>query len=169
MGNKSLILWKLDTETPSLKCASFVYDDTGSYYFVGSGGGSGGYGLSIKSDVKIKPQYLIGLLNSKLLDFMVKKTSTRFSGGFFAYNKQYIGALPIILPVGKNREQMANQITDLVEKISTIKNRINENDSFRGELAESETNLYEEKIDQLVYKLYGITEEEKKVIEESLT
>ena len=142
-----------------------MYDDIGSYYFVGSGGGGGGgYGLSIKAGLKIKPQYLVGLLNSKLLDFMVQKTSTRFSGGFFAYNKQYIQDLPIIIPSDKHKEDIANQIINMVDKISTIYKEIESYNSPGKEVQNREAKVYEERIDQLVYDLYGITEEERKII-----
>lgn len=153
--------------TPSIaKKASFVYDNVGDYYFVGSGGGGGGgYGLSIKIALKINPQYLVGLLNSNLLDFMVKKVSTRFSGGFFAYNKQYIESLPIIIPSDKHKESIASQITAMVEKISSIYREIDLSDSSKKELLNREAKVYEEKIDQLVYELYGITNEEREVIE----
>jgi adenine-specific DNA-methyltransferase len=46
--------------TPSIaKKAAFVYDDIGSYYFVGSGGGGGGgYGLSIDKSSGLDPSTL---------------------------------------------------------------------------------------------------------------
>ena len=34
-------------------------------------------------------------MNSRLLDFYLKKVSTNFHGGYFAANKQYIEQLPI--------------------------------------------------------------------------
>jgi hypothetical protein len=153
--------------TPSIaKKASFVYDNIGDYYFVGSGGGGGGgYGLSIKADVKINPQYLVGLLNSELLDFMVRKVSTRFSGGFFAYNKQYIQDLPIILPSDKNKESIASQIISMVDKIDVLYKEVDSHDSSNKELLNREAKVYEEKIDRLVYDLYNITDEERKIIE----
>ena len=39
---------------------------------------------------------------------------------------------------------------------------------FEKEKIEKEINKTDNEIDELVYKLYGITEEEKKIIEESL-
>ena len=153
--------------TPSIaKKASFVYDNIGDYYFVGSGGGGGGgYGLSIRDNIKISPQYLVGLLNSKLLDFIVQKVSTRFSGGFFAYNKQYIQDLPIVLPSDKQKEAIASQINIMVDKVSAIYKEIESNKSSKNELLDREAKVYEEKIDQLAYDLYGITEEEKQIVE----
>jgi type I restriction-modification system DNA methylase subunit len=154
--------------TPSIaKKAAFVYDELGAYYFLGSGGGGGGgYGLSIDKNLDLDPFYLTGLLNSKLLDYLTKRVSTRFSGGFFAYNKQYIQSLPIVIPSGSlqisRRDQMitfVKRVMSLYQNISTI------SDLARRELLEREALVYEEKIDDLVYELYGLTEEEKRIVE----
>src|SRR4030042_4104277 len=83
--------------TPSIaNSASFTLDTTGAYYFVGSGGGGGGgYGITLKKDESMSYEYILGLLNSKLLDSFLKTISSRFSGGYYAYNRQYIEQLPI--------------------------------------------------------------------------
>jgi hypothetical protein len=77
--------------------ASFTVDNNGLYYFVG-GGNAGGYGIKLKSEYNLDLKYIPGLLNSKLLDFYLKKISTRFRGGFFSYAKRFIEQLPIYLP-----------------------------------------------------------------------
>jgi len=155
--------------TPSIaKKASFVYDSQGNYYFLGSGGGGGGgYGLSLKKTYGIDPFYLIGLLNSKLLDYLVKKVSTRFSGGFFAYNKQYIESLPIIIP-DINQIEGVNKIAVLAKKISDISEKMSgASDSSSIELLSRELTVYEEQIDELVYDLYKLNEAEKQLIRET--
>jgi hypothetical protein len=38
------------------------------------------------------------LLNSKLLDFFLKKVSTTMRGGFFRYFTQFIEKIPIVVP-----------------------------------------------------------------------
>ncbi len=154
--------------TPSIaKKAAFVYDENGSYYFLGSGGGGGGgYGLSINEKLNIDPFYLVGLLNSKLLDYLTKKVSTRFSGGFFAYNKQYIQSLPIIGPRDIGHNGLKDQITSLSFNIMRLNKAINAtSDSSRLELLKREAVVYEEKIDELVYELYAVTAEERQLIE----
>jgi hypothetical protein len=98
---------------------------------------------------------------------MVRKISTRFSGGFFAYNKQYIQNLPIMLPSDKNKEAIANQIITMVDKIDTLYKDVESHDSTEKELLNREAKVYEEKIDQLVYDLYDVGENERKIIENS--
>lgn len=155
--------------TPSIaKRAAFVFDEAGSYYFLGSGGGGGGgYGLSINENNDLNPYYLVGLLNSRLLDYLTKKVSSRFGGGFFAYNKQYIQALPIIIPKDNNKKSLADQIALFSSKIMNLNQTVGTIlDSARIELLKREATVYEEKIDALVYKLYEITEGEQRIIEE---
>jgi restriction endonuclease S subunit len=156
--------------TPSIaKKAAFVSDSDGSYYFLGSGGGSGGgYGLSISSQSNIDPNYLVGLLNSKLLDYLAKKNSSHFSGGFYAYNKQYIESLPIINPKTEAQLALKEQIIDLCKRVLELNRTISTTtDSTKVEFLEREAIVYEEKIDQLVYQLYNITPEERMLIEEA--
>ncbi len=52
-------------------------------------------------------------------------------------------------------EEAKKQITKLIEKYERIKNK--------GEIKKTDA-----EIDELVYKIYGITEEERKIIEKSL-
>ena len=159
---------KVKILTPSIaKKAAFVYDEQGFYYFLGSGGGGGGgYGLSIDEKSGLDPFYLIGLLNSKLLDYLTKKVSTRFSGGFFAYNKQYIQSLPIIIPNDSCQTNLKDQIAALAMKIMRLYQIISTiSDSSRIELLKREATVYEEKIDDLVYELYGLTDEEKQIVD----
>jgi hypothetical protein len=154
--------------TPSIaRKAAFVYDEKGSYYFLGSGGGGGGgYGLSINEKSKINPFYLVGLLNSKLLDYLTKHNSTRFSGGFFAYNKQYIQSLPIVNPVNESQNVLKDKIVELSSKIMRLNQTIDTiSDSSRIKLLKREAVVYEEKIDELVYNLYEVTPEERQIVE----
>lgn len=140
---------KVKILTPSIaKKAAFVYDEQGFYYFLGSGGGGGGgYGLSIDEKSGLDPFYLIGLLNSKLLDYLTKKVSTRFSGGFFAYNKQYIQSLPIIIPNDSCQTNLKDQIAALAMKIMRLYQIISTiSDSSRIELLKREATVYEEKL-----------------------
>ena len=89
-------------------------------------------------------------------------------GGFFAYNKQYIQDLPIIIPSDKQKEAIASQISIMVDKITAIYKEIESSASTDKELLDREAKVYEEKTDKLVYDLYEITEEEKEIIEEVL-
>lgn len=71
--------------------ACFAWDSDGKYYFVGSGGGGGGgYGIVLHTEIGWAPQFLLGVLNSKLTTFWLRRTSSVFRGGYIALNRQYI-------------------------------------------------------------------------------
>ncbi|MCP5499275.1 MAG: Eco57I restriction-modification methylase domain-containing protein [Leptospiraceae bacterium] len=129
--------------------ASFALDREGKYYFVGSGGGGGGgYGITIKEEFQISYEYLLGLLNSKLLDSYLQSYSSPFRGGYFAYNRQYIEKLPIYIPDPADREKfaMCKQIEDYVKTILQLK----------AEGKDKDASFLEKKIDSLVEKIYEV-------------
>ena len=51
---------------------TFAFNDTDQYYFVGVDN-AGGYGIVLKEDYKELYYYVIALLNSKVLEFYLKK------------------------------------------------------------------------------------------------
>jgi type I restriction-modification system DNA methylase subunit len=158
--------------TPSIaKSASFTLDSTDYYYFVGSGGGGGGgYGITLKAEGKIAYQYVLGLLNSKLLDAYLRSITSRFSGGYYAYNRQYIEQLPIRPINFSNHPEKGyhDKMVTLVDRMLEL----NKN-KHSGRLAPSELDRAErdiaatdKEINGLVYELYGITDQERKIIDE---
>jgi len=75
------------------------------------------------------------------------------------------------LPIKNTLIQTEQKLTSLVEAIINFKERlISQKDKQTDEKArlEKEIQKIDNEIDEEIYKLYGITEEEKKIIEESL-
>jgi len=102
---------------------SFTLDDNGIYYFVG-GGNAGGYGivLSEKYGKTIENyRYILGLLNSKVLEFYHKYISPIFSGGFYSYGRRYIEQLPIKLPKTTVEQKIADEVGSSVYQILQFK------------------------------------------------
>jgi len=154
--------------TPSIAAqASFTYDEYGEYYFVGSGGGGGGgYGIIIKDTVKVSYKYLLGLLNSKLLDFFLKKISSPFRGGYFAFNKQYIELLPIrTINFSDPAEKAAHdRLVSLVERMLSLHKQTPRTPQEK-ELLQRDIESTDHAIDTLVYQLYGLTPAEINIVE----
>jgi hypothetical protein len=154
--------------TPSIAAqGSFTYDEHGEYYFVGSGGGGGGgYGIVIKDTANVSYKYLLGLLNSKLLDYYLKKISSPFRGGYFAFNKQYIELLPIrTLNFNDSTEKAAHdRMVSLVEHMLSL-HKQSARTPQEKEMIQREIESTDGEIDSLVYELYGLTEEEIKIVE----
>ncbi|MFA5269942.1 MAG: Eco57I restriction-modification methylase domain-containing protein, partial [Methanoregula sp.] len=149
--------------------ATFSLDANGEFYFVGSGGGGGGgYGIILKPEEKISYYYLLGLLNSAVSTFYLKKISSTFRGGYIALNRQYIEQLPIRTinfsdPVDKARH---DRMVTLVTQMLDLNKRLQD-----ARLEQEKTQLSRQiaatdaSIDKLVYELYGLTEEEINIVE----
>jgi hypothetical protein len=149
----------------------FALDEDGKYYFVGSGGGGGGgYGITLKNNFELDDLYLLGLLNSSLLSVYLKTISTPFRGGYIALNRQVIEQLPIRtinLSDGSDKimhERMV-QLVELMLKLHkqfTTLHTDHEKTTLQRQIDATDCH-----IDQLVYELYGLTEEEIRIVEES--
>ncbi|MDP2754193.1 MAG: TaqI-like C-terminal specificity domain-containing protein, partial [Nitrospirota bacterium] len=102
---------------------SFTLDEEEIYYFVG-GGNAGGYGITLKEGYNYK--YILGLLNSSILEFYLKKISTIFRGGFYSYGRRFIEKLPIYIPKSPSEEALASSIVTKVDRILTLMRRAGE-------------------------------------------
>ena len=94
-------------------------------------------------------KYLLAVLNSKLGDWYIRNLGVTRNGGYFEYKPMFVEQLPI--PIISDADQA--EYSALVDTIYGAK--------AKGE----ETNETEAKIDQLVYNLYGLTDEEISFIE----
>lgn len=66
---------------------------------------------------KIESNYLLGLLNSKALEFYIKQLAPMISGGYYQYKPQYLKLIPIKLPQTEKEKEFANRITEKVSQI----------------------------------------------------
>ena len=98
-----------------------------------------------------KLKYLLAILNSKVSEWYFNQISTTTGMGTNRWKKYKIELLPIKIP-SDDQEKI---IESLVDQILSLKH----SDSS------ADTNTHEAKIDQLVYELYGLTEEEIKIVE----
>ena len=99
--------------------SSFALDPEGRFYFPG-GGNAGGYGI-IPKEENLSLAYLCALLNSSLLDWNLKKVSTRFRGGFYSYAKRFLEGLPIKIPETTADSMLAKKCEQSVNRILTLK------------------------------------------------
>lgn len=110
----------------------------------------------IKSD-RINLKYLIGLLNSKIIAFWLRHKG-KMQGLNYQIDKQPILSLPLIHTVSTDEKlviNLVNEIIDLVKSDNKYKNNFNLDKILK----------LEKQIDNIAYKLYGLTEEEIKLIE----
>jgi type I restriction-modification system DNA methylase subunit len=106
--------------------------------------------------------YLLGLLNSKLIMFYYLNTAQVLSESTTRGFSIYIEQLPIP-PITPQNQHHADQIAQKVQEILTL---TQSPDFETSQEKQQKVKELEREIDQLVYKLYGLTEEEISVVEE---
>jgi hypothetical protein len=136
--------------------ARFAYDAAGYY---------------TNNKVFIIPEgskYLLGLLNSRLLRFFIENNCTDLQGNSYNFSGIFVSKTPIRVIDFNNPTEKAihdklvshvDRMLDLHKKKATLP------PSSEREKVEREIAVTDERIDEIVYGLYGITEEEKVVIE----
>jgi adenine-specific DNA-methyltransferase len=98
-------------------------------------------------------KYLLSILNSELAKWYFNEISTSSGMGTNRWLKYKIEQLPI-----KNiSEQQQMPFINLVDKIIDAKKQD----------PAADTSALEKEIDQLVYQLYGLTEEEKQIVRQN--
>ena len=108
--------------------------------------------LKIKEDNPVSYKFLLALLNSKLLNFIYRQITQEENRVFAEVKPINIRKLPIILP-DKEIEKRVNVLVSII--LLTKKSD-----------PAADTNALEAEIDRLVYELYGLTEEEIRIVEE---
>ncbi len=144
--------------------ASFAFDENGTYAF------TSGYGITLRNIVAESPKYILGLLNSNVLDFYLKRVSTPLRGGFFRYFTQFVEQLPIrtINFSDPNDTAYHDRMVELVEQMLSLHKRLADARIPRDKvILQQQIDITDQQIDKLVYELYGLTEEEIKTVEEN--
>lgn len=146
--------------TPDIAAqASFSLDETGDVFF--TGGVAGGYGVLVLPEYS--REYILGLLNSKLLEWFIRQTATQMRGGYYSYESRFIRNLPIRTinfsdPTDKARH---DRMVELVERMLALHKRLAEARVPHDKtMLQQQIHVTDRQIDGLVYELYGVTGEE---------
>jgi len=107
--------------------------------------------------------YLLGVLNSKAIDIYIKTYVHLYGDTGFLLANQYVERIPIP-PITPQNQPLISQIESLVDQILKITRQPDYDPNSSTEAAQKVKYL-ESQIDQLVYQLYGLTDEEIKIIE----
>jgi len=133
----------------SMGC-NFTFDKDGEYYMTTTL-----YGYVKHSHIKESYKYYLAILNSNLLWWYLIKTGTTLANGFFRFKPDYINSFP--LPESKD-----------IYKIKALESLADEITKAKKKNPKSDTKKLETQIDELVYQLYDLTEEEIKIIENEI-
>ena len=112
-----------------------------------------GYYVNAPANIIVSDsKYLLGILNSRVTRYIVFQSAAERQGGYLEYKPMYIS--PLAIPEQPKDEK----ISAIVDKILVTKTKD----------PSADVTKLEHQIDLLVYELYGLTEEEKKIVEGSV-
>ncbi|MEO8493846.1 MAG: N-6 DNA methylase [Planctomycetota bacterium] len=110
------------------------------------------------ADFQDDPRFLLGLLNSKLMSYLLQMRfqAKRLAGGYLAINKGQLAQLPIRIVDAADRTAVSlrNEIIALVDRITENCQTIAATD---------------DRIDPLVYELYKLTASEIRTVEQNVS
>jgi hypothetical protein len=145
-----------------------IYDSDGNFYLDNVDVG----GLILEGNDDAEYLYVLGLLNSRLLNFYLHRISVRFRGGFYSANRQFLEPLPIhrIDFDNSTENNMHHDLVALVSKMLELNKRLapirntpcNARDGLLREM-----NRTDNEIDDIVYDLYALSEKERQMIKGS--
>jgi hypothetical protein len=130
---------------------------------------SGGFSITVNPEGSLSPNYILGLLNSRLLFWRLHSISNIFRAGWITCTKQYVETLPIHLInfSDPNEKARHDKMVKLVEQMLALHKQLvaakTSDDKIR---LERQIDATDQQIDRLVYDLYGLTEREIQIVEE---
>jgi hypothetical protein len=112
--------------------------------------------------------YLLGLLNSKLLGWYFPFVSAPFRGGWRSANRQFLSQLPIrtinfSVPADNARHDRMVTLVELM--LSLHKQLAAANTDHEKTALQRQIDATDRQIDQLVYELYDLTDDEISIVE----
>ncbi len=113
--------------------------------------------------IPLDDKHLLGILNSKLGWFLITNTCTQVQGGYQLIWK-YFGNVPISKKKDVEIEKLVDKMVSFNKKLIQLGNKMTDEKST----IEDEIKKIDAEIDERVYKIYGLTEDEINVIEESI-
>jgi type I restriction-modification system DNA methylase subunit len=147
----------------------YAYDSSGVYF---TGGGNGPYyGIRwLESNNFQSIHYLQAVLCSRISDFYLHRVSSPFRGGYWSYGKRFIEQIPIrtISLSNQNDIEFQNQLVKCVEQMFKLTQQLSNSKSESTSMAiKRQVNATESEMNNIIYKLYELTEEEIRIVEDA--
>ncbi len=98
--------------------------------------------------------YLLGLLNSRVLWWFIRQTAATKQGGFYEFKPMYVSGLPIPAAPPETQERVERLVARILQA--------------KEANPAADVSALEREIDERVYRLYGLTREEITIVEEPI-
>lgn len=109
-----------------------------------------------RSEFLIDMNYVLGILNSKVVNYFYKRLTNETGRAFAQVKTVNVKKIPFIR---NPKKQAHDKIVNYVDKLLEL--------NKSAEPDQKQIQHYENQVDKLVYELYGLTEDEIKIIEEA--
>jgi type I restriction-modification system DNA methylase subunit len=142
-----------------VQSANYCYDRTGCY------------SNDKTSIIPTDDLYLLGILNSKIADFIIFNISSTKQGGYFEYKPMYVSQIPVRKINFSSSEDIAkhDKMVSLIEQMLEMNKKLdNSKIGAEKEIIQRRIGTIDEEINRLVYNLYELTEKEIKIVEMKL-
>ncbi|MBE6513486.1 MAG: restriction endonuclease subunit M [Methanobrevibacter olleyae] len=129
------------------------------------------YSLVIPENSPENKFYWLGLFNSKVLWWFISNTGYVLRGGYYSFSTKYLKEFPVpkLDLNNQNVLEIHDNIVNNVKKQLELYQKINNSKTPNEmKILKNQIEFNENSINQLVYKLYNLTEEEIDIIENSL-
>ena len=150
---KNLILFdNIKLVAPEISLGgNYAFDEKGQFYST-----TKIYGYIKKNDVKSSYKSLMAILNSKVMWYFMRNTGYVLRGGYYTFKTNYVKPFP--MPSDEAIIAIEPVLIPLVDKVLLAKKNN----------PKADTSTEEREIDNIVFDLYGLTEEERnEIIKES--
>jgi hypothetical protein len=117
--------------------------------------------------ITVPDKYLLGILNSSVIHFIIKWIIPELRGGFYTLGRIYLETFPIPTTDTTNPSDVAHhdRMVSLVDQMLSFHKQLKGPHTHEQTALQRRIEATDRQIDALVYELYGLTEEEIRVVE----
>lgn len=140
---------------------NFTIDEEGKYYCVNT-----------TYIIQSSDKYLLGILNSMLITYFYRNLSSTYRGGYLRFIYQYLIQIPIRtinFSYPDDRAYHDRMVALVKQMLELHKQSASAKTDHDKTIIQRQIDATDRQIDKLVYELYGLTEEEIKIVEEGLS
>ncbi len=128
------------------------------------------YAIVLKPEIELDLRFVLAVLNSPLLTYFLRQTGTMLRGGYFRMKTAYLNPFPVRTidfsdPSDKARHDRMVEFVETMLKLHRNLRAVKTN--HEKSLIQRQIDATDKQIDQLVYELYGLTDEEIRIVEEA--